>query len=117
MHRPILNVTGLTFFYRTYTLCSLTFKEYKKLVLFSKNNLLVLYMLQNAKREELEQTLASKLDMKKASKLCNEVSAYNQGCGPVFVYLAVPVELQDPEPDQYSEYGPGFFWFKFFCKE
>jgi hypothetical protein len=46
-------------------------------------------MLQNAKREELEQTLASKLDMKKASKLCNEVSAYIQGCGLGSVLLSL----------------------------
>jgi len=49
----------------------------------------VRYMLQNAKREELEQTLASKLDMKKASKLCNEVSAYIQGCGLGSVLLSL----------------------------
>jgi hypothetical protein len=50
---------------------------------------LVLNILQNAKREELEQTLASKLDMKKASKLCNEVSAYILGFGPVSVLLSL----------------------------
>ena len=53
----------------------------------------VRYMLQNAKREELEQTLASKLDMKKASKLCNEVSTYIQGFISVSVWIPVHVEL------------------------